>query len=318
MSDIDSGNKLKRFLSQPWSVIRPILRTPAANLLNDVQYTKALYYANFGKGLDLKNPVTYNQKLMWRKLYDHNPIYHIMVDKYAVRDYVGQIIGKQYLIPLIGVWDSFETIDFKELPEQFVLKCNHDSGGVYICKDKTEINDEKKKELQRFFDAHMKTNYYKNGREWAYKSVKRKIIAEKYMVDESGLELKDYKIFAFDGEPYIIQVDYDRFIKHKRNLYTTNWEYINATIKYPTDPECIIQKPENLEEMLNLSSMLSKGFMHIRTDFYNINGKIYFGELTLYHGSGTERFTPYELALEMGKRMNLDLAYKEGEGKRKG
>lgn len=198
---------------------------------------KILYYANFGKKLDLNNPVTYNQKLMWRKLYDHNPIYHIMADKYAVREYVSKKIGNQYLIPLIGVWNSFDAINFEKLPNQFVLKCNHDSGSVYICKDKAEIG--KKTELRKFFDAKMKADYYKHGREWVYKSIKRKIIAEKYMVDESGVELKDYKIFAFDGEPFIIQVDFDRFIEHKRNLYNVNWEYINATIKYPTYPNHI-------------------------------------------------------------------------------
>ena len=310
MSDNDNKDKIIRFFSQPWAIIRPFLRTPVANIMSDEQYAKALYFANFGRKLDLNNPITYNQKLMWRKLYDHNPIYHIMVDKYAVRDYVSKIIGDQYLIPLIGVWDSFDEIDFEKLPNQFVLKCNHDSGSAYICKDKKEIDGDKKKKLHRFFDAHMKTDYYKHGREWAYKSVKRKIIAEEYMVDESGVELKDYKIFAFDGKPFIIQVDYDRFIEHKRNLYSTNWEYINGTIKYPTDPKHIIPKPEHLDEMLDLSARLSDGFMHIRTDFYNINGKIYFSELTLYHGGGTEKFTSNELDVEMGKRMNLDLAYK--------
>ena len=310
MSNTISKSKAKRFFSQPWAIIRPILRTPVAKILTDEQYAKALYYANFGKKLNLNNPVTYNQKLMWRKLYDHNPLYHIMVDKYAVREFVADLIGEQYLIPILGIWDTFDRIDFDGLPEQFVLKCNHDSGGVYICRDKAEIDDKKRKELRVFFDAHMKVDYYKHSREWAYKDIKRRIIAEKYMVDESGVELKDYKIFAFDGEPFLIQVDYDRFVGHKRNLYTTNWEYINESIKYPTDPEHIIPRPERLDEMLDLSARLSKGFMHIRTDFYNINGKIYFGELTLYHGGGTEKFTSYKLAVEMGKRMNLDLAYK--------
>ena len=317
MSDIDSWNKIKRFFSEPWAIIRPILRTPVADFLNDEQYVKASYYANFGKRLDLNNPVTYNQKLMWRKLYDQNPIYSTMVDKYAVREYVSEIIGEQYLIPLLGVWNSFDEIDFNKLPNQFVLKCNHDSGGVYICNDKTKLDGKMKRKLCAFFNNHMKVDYYKKGREWAYKSIKRKIIAEKYMTDESGEELKDYKIFSFDGKPFLIQVDYDRFIKHKRNLYTTNWEYINGTIKYPTDPNHIIPKPENLDEMLELSSKLSKGFMHIRTDFYNINGKIYFGELTLYHGGGREKFTPESLGIEMGRHMKLNLAYKEHESSKK-
>lgn len=304
-------NKVVRFFLQPWSILRPMLRTSFANILSDELYAKFLYYAHFGKKLDLSNPVTYNQKIFWRKLYDHNPIYHTMVDKYAVREYVSKIIGEQYLIPLLGVWNSFDEIDFNKLPSQFVLKCNHDSGGVYVCKDKSEIDNKKKQELRIFFNKHMKVDYFKQGREWAYKNIKRVIIAEKYMVDESGLELKDYKVFSFDGEPFIVQVDYGRFIEHKRNLYNTNWEYIEGEIKYPTDPFYKIPKPKNLEKMLALSSKLSKGFMHIRTDFYNINGNLYFGELTLYHGGGTEKFTPYGLAVEMGKRMNLELAFKE-------
>ena len=250
-------SKLKRFIENPASALRPFLRTSAANILTDEQYAKALYYANFHNKLDLNNPVTYNQKIMWRKLYDHNPLYSTMVDKYAVRDYVSKIIGEQYLIPLIGVWDSFDEIDFETLPNQFVLKCNHDSGGVYICKDKSNIDFRKKEALRKFFNAHMQVDYYKNGgREWAYKNIKRKIIAEKYMVDETGVELKDYKIFAFDGEPFIIQVDYDRFTEHKRNLYTTNWNYINAAIKYPTNPQHAISRPECLDKMFYSTSTL--------------------------------------------------------------
>ncbi len=305
--------KLHNFFLDPAYRIRSLSKHGILNFIDDERYVKILYYANFGKKLDLQNPVTYNQKLMWRKLYDRNPIYITMVDKYKVRDYVAEKIGEQYLIPLLGVWDTFDSIDFSALPDQFVLKCNHDSGGVYICKDKKEIDARKKRELKGFFDGRMKSNYYANGREWAYRDVKRKIIAEKYMVDESGVELKDYKIFAFDGEPFVIQVDYDRFIEHKRNLYTTDWDYINGSIKYPTDPGHIIRRPDHLKEMLELSSKLSKGYMHIRTDFYNINGQIYFGELTLYHGGGTEKFRPDLLAVEMGNKMDLGLAYKESD-----
>ena len=273
------------------------------NYMSDEKYLKNAFKCKLGYSLDLSNPQTFNEKIQWLKLYDRRPEYTMMVDKYLVRQYVAEKIGKEYLIPLLGVWNSPEEIDFDNLPNQFVLKCNHNSGsGMCICKDKAQLDITKvKRELWK----GLKQNYYLHGREWPYKDVPRKIVAEKYMTDESGVELKDYKIFNFSGEPKLIQVDYDRFVEHKRNLYTTDWQYIEAAIEFPTDSNHRIERPKQLKKMLDLAHTLSMGIPHVRTDFYSIDDKIYFGELTFYHGSGFENFNPESLGEEMGKWIKL-------------
>lgn len=243
-----------------------------------------------GEKLDLKNPRTFNEKLQWLKLHDRKPEYTKMVDKYEVRKYIKKKIGEQYLIPLVGgPWDTFDDIDFSKLPDQFVLKCTHDSGSVAICKDKKAFDIEV---VRKKFNRALKGNFFYGGREWPYKNVKPRIIAEKYMADESGTELKDYKIFNFNGIPKIIQVDYNRFVRHKRNLYSTDWKYMDVAIKYETDPNIEICKPAKLDEMLGMAQSLSQNIPHIRTDFYSIGDKIYFGELTFYHESGFGKFMP--------------------------
>ena len=271
------------------SLILKLANNGLLNWMPDELYLRTKYKARLGKQPDLRNPITFNEKLQWLKLHDRKAIYTTMVDKYAVKDYVASIIGEQYIIPTLGVWDSIDDIDFDALPDQFVLKCTHDSGGLIICKNKSTLDIEAAK---RKIDRCLKSNYYWRGREWPYKNVKPRIIAEKYMEDESGYELKDYKVFNFDGEPKMIQVDYGRFSRHMRNLYTTDWKYIEASIEYPTDPKHIIEKPEALGEMLEAARTLSKGIPHARTDFYSIDDKLYFGEITFYHGSGFEKFTP--------------------------
>lgn len=268
----------------------------------DAWYLRLIFKYAVGYKLCLSNPRTFNEKLQWLKLYDRNPAYTQMVDKYKVRKYITDKIGKEYLIPLLGVWDKPEDIDFNILPNQFVLKCTHDSGTVIICKDKSkfDIGDAKNK-----LKKYLKRNFYYGGREWPYKNVKPRIIAEKYMVDESGYELKDYKIFNFNGKAKIISVDFDRFIKHKRNLYTTDWNFVEAQIQYPADGSIYIDKPKELKKMLELATILSAGIPHVRTDFYSINDRIFFGELTFYNGSGFSRFNPKSFGEEMGKWISL-------------
>ena len=269
----------------------------------DEPYLKLCYYLKMHKQLDLKNPQTFNEKMQWLKLHNRKPEYTMMVDKYRVREYIKEKIGGQYLIPLVGgPWKSAEDIDFNALPEQFVLKCNHDSGSVVICKDKAifDIKAAKKK-----LNYCLKHNFWCLGREWPYKNVKPCIIAEKYMVDESGSELKDYKVFNFNGNPEIISVDFERFILHKRNLYDTEWKYIEAVIEYPTDPNVQIDRPNTLKEMLHLAELLSKDFPFLRTDFYSIEDKLYFGEMTLFHESGFGRFIPENYEVELGEKIVL-------------
>lgn len=282
--------------------MRPLGERGFFNWLSDKQYLKLIYWSETGKRLNLQNPQTYNEKIQWLKLNDRKPEYTIYADKYAVRSYVSETIGEQYLIPLIDVYDSVDEIEFDSLPNQFVLKCTHGSASNIICKnkDKLDIRDSKKK-LRKW----MKKNWYWFGREWSYKNIKPKIICEKYMIDESGYDLKDYKIFCFNGEPKLIQVDFNRFINHKRNLYTINWELLDVKIKRPNDPNFSVAKPNKLEEMLQCARLLSKDIPHVRVDFYSIKDRIYFGEMTFYHGSGFEKFEPERFELEMGSWLKL-------------
>lgn len=270
--------------------------------LPDKLYLKLLYQVRMGKKLNLKNPVTFDEKLQWLKLYDRKPEYTNMADKYAVRKYVTDRLGEGYLIPLLGVWERAEEIDFSMLPEQFVLKCTHDSGSILICKDRKSFNVTAAREK---LNEKLKTNYYYPSREWPYKDIKPRIIAEKYMTDESHVELKDYKIYTFSGEPYLIQVDFGRFTEHKRNLYTTDWEYIDETIEYPRDPSIQIERPKKLEEMLLCARKLSEGTASLRTDFYSINDKIYFGEITFYQEAGFAHFSSEAYARKLGEKICL-------------
>ncbi len=276
----------------------PIIR----HLIKDETYIKKNYEFATGRKLDFKNLSTFNEKLQWLKLYDRNSLYPILADKYLVREYIKNKIGNQYLISLIGVYDNAKDINWKSLPNKFVLKCNHASGTNIICQNKESLD---KKKTIKILNKWLRTNYFWYSREWAYKDIKPRIICEKYMVDESGEELKDYKFFCFNGEPKLIQVDYNRFENHKRNIYDTSWNFIDVSIKYPNDESIIINKPVNLSKMLELARVLSSNFMHVRVDFYSINGDIYFGELTFYHGSGHELFNPRNLELKMGDWLTL-------------
>ena len=236
------------------------------------------------------------------KLYGRKDEYTVWADKYEVRNYVAEKLGEQYLIPLLGVWNSTDELKSEELPEQFVLKCTHDSASVCICTDKKNFDwNAAMDKLQKSLNQ----NYYWHSREWPYKNITPRIIAEAYMTDESGTELKDYKIYTFGGEPYLIQVDFDRFHNHRRNLYTTEWEYIDETIEYPKDPNVKIAKPEHLEEMLECSRKLAAGTISLRTDFYSINGKIYFGEITFYQEAGFAHFEHEKFAEKLGDQIKL-------------
>ena len=272
--------------------------------LPDRLYLKLLYEARMGQKLNLKNPVTFDEKLQWLKLYDRKNEYTICEDKYEVRNYVAKKLGERYLIPLLGIWNSTDEINLKDLPEQFVLKCTHDSASVCICRNKADFDWNGARNKLR---NSLNQNYYKFSREWPYKNILPRIIAEAYMTDESGTELKDYKIYTFGGEPYLIQVDFDRFHNHRRNLYTTKWEYIDETIEYPKDPNVKIAKPEHLEEMLECSRKLAEGTISLRTDFYSINGKIYFGEITFYQEAGFAHFEHEEYARKLGDQIKLPI-----------
>lgn len=272
-------------------------------LLPDYIFLQIKYRYKFNKKLDLKKPQTFNEKLQWLKLYDRNPEYTKMVDKYEVKKYVANIIRKEYIIPTIRIYDKFEDIDFETLPNQFVIKCTHDSGGLVICEDKTklEINEARKK-----INKSLKRNYYYVGREWPYKNVKPRIIVEKYMENNSGEEIIDYKLFCFNGVPRIILVCSERF--SSKNMCETwfdeDWNYLDITENnHRTDKT--IKCPINFDEMKILARKLSDGIPFLRCDFYEVNEKIYFGELTFFPASGFEKFEPNEWDKKLGDMLEL-------------
>ncbi len=271
--------------------------------MTDEEFIKFKYKNKRGKSIDLENPVSFNEKLNWLKLYNRRPEYSIMVNKYLVRQYIADKIGEEHLIPLIGgPWDSVEAIDFAGLPQQFVLKCTHDSGSIVICADKNQFDPKRDCDVLK---KGMKKNFYWVGREWPYKNAKPQIIAEKFMVDESGTDLKDYKIFCFNGSPRLIQVDYNRFKGHMRNLYSTQWDFLDVKLTFPSNPDAKIPRPENLETLLAYAEKLSQDIPFVRTDFYVINDQIFFGELTFFPGSGWEFFEPESFEMYMGHLLVL-------------
>lgn len=268
--------------------------------LPDREYLEKKFYAMLGYSLDLTNPQTFNEKLQWLKLYDRKPDYTMMVDKYKVREYIKEKLGEEYLIPLLGVWDNAEDINFDKLPNRFVLKCNHNSGlGMYICKDKSKLTEKQIKVIRKNLTKGLQQDYYLTGREWPYKDVPRKIIAEKYMEDETG-QLRDYKFYCFNGEPKIIMINSDREIEKTKadyfdmdfNWIDLKWGYEHALVK-PS-------KPINFEKMKELAVVLSKNIPELRVDFYEVNNKIYFGELTFFDGSGFDKIEPKEWDKKIG------------------
>ena len=274
------------------------------NSMPDRDYLERKFEALMGAPLHLDAPQTFNEKLQWLKLYDRKPEYTMMVDKYRVREYITQKIGAEYLIPLLGVWDSPDEIDFAALPEQFVLKCNHNSGlGMCICKDKSRLDLRK---VRRELRKGLRQDYYLPGREWPYKDVPRKIIAEKYMVDtDGGDELSDYKVLCFNGVPKLIEVHKGRFgNQHTQDFYDANWDKTAFNQPdMPTSDEVMV-KPVFMDEMLALSQVLSQGIPHVRVDWYYANHRLFFGELTFFDGSGFDPFDG-EQDLEIGSWLAL-------------
>ncbi len=257
------------------------------------------YYQRTGKHMDVAHPTTYNEKIQWLKLFDNSPLKTRLTDKYMVRKWISEKIGDKYLIPLLGVWSSFDEIDFDSLPDKFVLKTNHGSGWNLIVTDKATLNFSQAKSK---FDYWMNRNYAFYGLELQYMNIPRKIIAEKYLVELE--QVYDYKFMCFNGEVKFIWVDTDRFTDHKRTLFTTDWEKMDKKIMYPS-AEYDIPKPVNFERMLDIAKALSKGFIHVRVDLYNVNGKIYFGEMTFSSESGTLTTEPKEFESEMGDWIEL-------------
>ena len=257
--------------------------------------------------LNLENPKSYNEKLQWLKLYDRRPEYSIMVDKAEVKKYVASIIGEEHIIPTLAVYNRVEEIDFDSLPNQFVLKCTHDSGGIVICKDKESLD---RKATKKKIKKGQKTNYFYQNREWVYKNVRPRIIAEQYMTNDSNSdvdELSDYKWFCFGGEPKAMFIATDRFAEGeetKFDFYDMDFNHLPFTNGHPNSSKPI-PKPAGFERMKELARKLSKGLPHVRVDFYDVNGHIYFGEFTFFHWSGTMPFEPEEWDYKFGEWLKL-------------
>ena len=249
-----------------------------------------MYRHRMKKKLNLKKPQTFNEKLQWLKLYNRNPEYTKMVDKYEAKKYVADIIGEEYIIPTLGVWNNVEDIEFESLPNQFVLKCTHDSGGVIICKDKKNFNIENAK--KKLKDS-LKQNFYYKGREWPYKNVKPRIIAEKFMYDENTEDLNDYKFMCFNGQVKCSFTCTERRSSSglKVTFFDKEWHKMPFERHYPSSNK-EIKKPINYDLMLRISEKLSQDMDFVRVDLYEINGKVYFGELTFFPGCGMEEFIP--------------------------
>lgn len=297
---------MKRILTDKTWRKKYALVSPIGKMLPDSVYLKLMYKMMTGKKLNLKNPQTFNEKLQWLKLHDRKPIYTTMVDKYLVKKYIAEIIGEEYVIPTLGVWDKFDDIPFSELPEQFVLKTTNDSGSVSICKDKSVFN---RAEARRIIEYGLSRNYFYNGREWPYKNVSPRIIAEKYISDGTGEALKDYKFMCFDGKVRATFVCTGRRTKEGLHVtfYDREWNRLPFERYYPAS-KTDIDKPQKYEEMVALAEKLSKGIPFVRVDFYEVCKKIYFGELTFYPGGGHEIFTPEEWDYKLGAYITLPSA----------
>lgn len=274
-------------------------------LFSDEMYLKLRWKLKMGTTLHLDNPILFNEKLQWLKLHDHRPEYAIMADKVRVKDYVAKIIGKEHIIPTLGVWDKVEDIDLSTLPNQFVLKCNHDSGGIFICKDKSKLTDEEWANALKKLKHTLIHDYYIDNREWCYKDMPRKILAEELLANGDCVKLPDYKIFCFHGEPKFTEIDYDRFIFHKLNVYDMDWNFVDFYMTSPNDKTRVFEKPAQFDEMMNCARKLAKGIPFVRTDFYCVDGKLYFGELTLYPGGGMIDFHPKEYDYKVGQLLDL-------------
>ena len=266
-------------------------------------YIKRAYRNMMGKELDLNNPKTFNEKLQWLKLYDRRKEYTKMVDKYEAKEYVANIIGEEYIIPTIGVYDSFDEIDFDKLPKQFVMKCTHDSGGNVICKDKSKLDIEKAREK---INNSLKTNYYWVWREWPYKNVKPRIIIEPYLEDKKYKELRDYKFFVFSGKVELMFIASNRQGKGDTyfDFFDRKFKHLDVINGHPMNPKGV-EKPKNYNKMIELAEKLSNKVPQVRIDFYEINGKIYFGEITFYHWSGFTPFEPEEWDYKFGEYIKL-------------
>lgn len=302
----------KMLTDRDYRVVR-LAKAGAFNYMDDQTYLAKQYQVRMGRSLNLENPQLFSEKLQWLKLHDHNPLYTQLVDKYRAREYIAEKVGEEYLFPLLGVWDDPDEIDFDALPDQFVLKCNHNSGtGMCICRDKSKLDfDAVRKELRK----GLQENFYLRCREWPYKDVPRRIVAEKLMAQDTDVQfekgLDDYRFYCFHGEPRLIYMYQSGGLSFENkpgiascDIFDTKWEHMPFCQKSP-NASTMPNAPANLEKMLEISRKLSENIIFMRVDFYEINGKLYIGELTLYPGGGFAPFYPPKWDQKIGAWLTL-------------
>lgn len=295
----------RKFFDNPMLLFYSLGHRGFFNWMSDERYLKILYKIHMGQTLHLDNPRTLNEKLQWLKLHDRRREYTMMVDKYRVKKYIAQKIGPQYLIPTLGVWNRFDDIDFEKLPDQFVLKCTHDSGGVVVCKDKNRLDINA---ARKTINKSLRCNYYWGSREWPYKNVKPRIIAEKYMASPGNEALTDYKFMCFNGKMKCLLTVTERFSRggDRITFFDREWNPLPFEVRHHPKSAQKIEPPKNLSEMIRLSEVLANNITYVRVDFYEVDGKIYFGELTFFPMSGFIGFSPTKWDRILGDWLDLN------------
>lgn len=279
----------------------------ALKFLPDKLYLQIFYFTTTGKFINFKNPKGFCEKQQWLKVNDRRPEYSKLVDKLAVREHIDKVLGEGHMFPLLGYWERFEDIDFDALPEQFVLKCNHDSGSTRVIKDKSALTKEELEEMRFFYNKRLKRNYFYAGREYPYKGIEKNyIIAEQLMVDDKNPDksIEDYKFFCFGGEPKVMFVATDRSTDCRFDFFDMDFNHLDLVNIHPLADKPI-EKPEMFEEMKRIAAKLSQGMRFVRIDLYELNGKIYFGEYTFFHGGGFRLCEPPEWERRLGDWIDL-------------
>ena len=291
-------NKILEFTTDPASRFASLASRGFYNSLSDEEFIRRKFKYLLGYSPDLKKPNTFNEKMQWLKLNDRKPIYTTIADKDKVKGYVSSIIGKEHIIPTLGVWDHFDDIDFHRLPDKFVLKCTHNSGSNVIVKDKKALD---KSYAKKILDNALKINYYYLGREWPYKNINPKIIAESYIDDGSG-QVKDYKFFCFNGKVRCFKIDFNRENGHQANYYTPSGRLMKmGEVVCPPDYSKQLAIPSELNNMIEISEQLAQDSFFRRIDLYEIKGNILFGEVTFYPNSGFGKFTDIKWDYKLGE-----------------
>ena len=301
--------KLKRYIKNPYYAFGDDIIKTHPEWMTDRYFIKVFWRQMMSFPLDLRHPITFNEKLQWMKLYDRNPVYTELVDKLKVKKWVSERIGPEYVIPTLAVYNSVEDIDLAVLPDRFVLKCNHDSGGVIICTDKDSFDLNRAKEVLK---QRLEHDFYRDYREWPYKNVERKVFAEAFIEDpftqkndHSFPGLTDYKFFCFDGTPRIMYIANDRGESPTTDFFDMDYHHLPIQMK---DPPSTVPptRPRNFERMKELASVLSHGFRQVRVDFYDTGEHVYFGEMTFFHSAGFSEVHPYEWNVKMGNWIPIE------------